>query len=148
MTKATQEKYPLPQTGFFRLPQIIGDCRKGIAPLIPVGRTTWWNGVKSGIYPKPIKLGPRITAWRVEDIYDLIERVEQPGLDRLAQAALKDIADSLREKGAGHLADIVSINNSSKELANLAREIELGGYHKEATALANIASDYQQSIRL
>jgi predicted DNA-binding transcriptional regulator AlpA len=30
--------------------------------------------VKSGRYPKPTKLGPRITAWRVEDIHSLIER--------------------------------------------------------------------------
>ena len=40
---------------------------------IPVCKSTWWAGVKSGRYPKPVKLGPRITAWRVEDIHDLIE---------------------------------------------------------------------------
>ena len=40
---------------------------------IPVGKSTWWDGVKSGRYPKPVKLGPRITAWRVEDIRALIE---------------------------------------------------------------------------
>lgn len=41
---------------------------------IPVSKSTWWAGVKTGRYPKPVKLGPRITAWRVEDIRDLIER--------------------------------------------------------------------------
>ena len=41
---------------------------------IPVSRSTWWQGVKTGRYPKPVKLGPRITAWRVEDIRVLIER--------------------------------------------------------------------------
>ena len=40
---------------------------------IPVCKSTWWAGVKSGRYPKPVKLGPRITAWRAEDIHDLIE---------------------------------------------------------------------------
>lgn len=40
---------------------------------IPVSKSTWWAGVKSGRYPKPVKLGPRITAWRVEDIRALIK---------------------------------------------------------------------------
>jgi predicted DNA-binding transcriptional regulator AlpA len=30
--------------------------------------------VKSGRFPQPVKLGPRITAWRVEDIRALIDR--------------------------------------------------------------------------
>ena len=57
----------LPETGFIRLPSIIGP----LGP-IPVSRSTWWAGVASGRYPKPVKLGPRITAWRVEDIRQLI----------------------------------------------------------------------------
>jgi len=40
---------------------------------IPVCSSTWWAGVKSGQFPKPVKLGPRITAWRAEDIQALIE---------------------------------------------------------------------------
>jgi predicted DNA-binding transcriptional regulator AlpA len=59
----------LPETGLLRLSSIIGP--KGP---IPVGRSTWWEGVKSGRFPKPVKLGPRTTAWRVEDIHALIER--------------------------------------------------------------------------
>lgn len=62
----------LPETGFLRLPQILGSRKLNLPPLIPVGKSTWWAGVRSGRYPKPIKLGPRITAWRVEDIKDLI----------------------------------------------------------------------------
>ncbi|MGH8586210.1 MAG: helix-turn-helix transcriptional regulator, partial [Gammaproteobacteria bacterium] len=42
--------------------------------VIPVGKSTWWAGVRSGRYPTPVKLAPRITAWRVEDIRALIER--------------------------------------------------------------------------
>ena len=70
----------LPQIGYVRLPQIIGapKAKPPIPALIPVGKSTWWAGVKSGRFPKPIKLGPRITAWRVEDIRDLIRRL-QPG---------------------------------------------------------------------
>lgn len=40
---------------------------------IPVSRSTWWAGVKSGRYPPPIKLGPGITAWRASDIKQLME---------------------------------------------------------------------------
>jgi hypothetical protein len=63
----------LPETGFLRLAQIVGDKKKGIPPLIPVGKSCWWEGVKKGRFPKPVKLGPRTTAWRVEDIRALIE---------------------------------------------------------------------------
>ena len=42
---------------------------------IPVSKSTWWAGVKSGRFPKPVKLGPRTTAWRVEDIRSLIAQV-------------------------------------------------------------------------
>lgn len=68
----------LPEAGFLRLWQIIGDP-KAIPPipaLIPVSRSTWWAGVKSGRYPQPVRtLGERITAWRVEDIRELIKRL-------------------------------------------------------------------------
>lgn len=55
----------LPATGFLRLPDVL--------KLIPVGRSTWWAGVKSGRYPDRVKLGPRMSAWRVEDIRALID---------------------------------------------------------------------------
>lgn len=44
---------------------------------IPVSKSTWWAGVRAGRYPKPIKLGPRITAWRAEDIASLLHRPEE-----------------------------------------------------------------------
>jgi hypothetical protein len=40
-------------------------------------QSTWWAGVKSKRFPQPIKFGPKITAWRVEDIRAFIERTEQ-----------------------------------------------------------------------
>jgi prophage regulatory protein len=64
----------LPQTGFLRLDQILGNPKFGLSPLIPVGKSTWWAGVKTGRFPQPVKLGPRTTAWRVEDIRALIEK--------------------------------------------------------------------------
>lgn len=62
----------LPETGFLRLDQILGNPKYGVSPLIPVGKSTWWAGVKTGRFPKPVKLGTRITVWRVEDIRELI----------------------------------------------------------------------------
>jgi predicted DNA-binding transcriptional regulator AlpA len=85
--------YQLPETGFLRLPQIIGqervteeqaaeNRRKGKSPkrprpsipaLIPVKKSQWWAGVASGRFPKPTKaLGKRITAWSAESIRALI----------------------------------------------------------------------------
>lgn len=45
-------------------------------------KSTWWAGVKSGRFPAPVKLGPRITAWRDSDIQQLI----QEGIPRVAIA--------------------------------------------------------------
>lgn len=64
--------HQLPESGFVRLPQIIGDKKRGIPAVVPVSKTAWWDGVKTGRFPKPVKLGPRTTAWRVEDIRRLI----------------------------------------------------------------------------
>lgn len=63
----------LPETGFLRLPQIIGDAKATppIPPLIPVKKTCWWAGVKTGRFPPAVKFGG-ITCWRVEDIRNLI----------------------------------------------------------------------------
>ena len=64
----------LPHTGFCRLPQIIGDpeAEPPIPAIIPVSKSSWWAGVASGRYPKSVKLNKRTTAWRVEDIRQLV----------------------------------------------------------------------------
>ena len=54
----------LPPEGFVRLPVVIR--------VMGIGRTTWWAGVREGRFPKAVKLGPRTSAWRVEDIRALI----------------------------------------------------------------------------
>ncbi len=58
---------PLPPTGFLRLPQVLA--------LIPVSKSTWWDGCKEGIFPKSVTLGKRTTAWKVEDIVAYIQSV-------------------------------------------------------------------------
>lgn len=57
----------LPSTGFLRLAQVL--------QLVPVSKTVWYEGVQSGRFPKAVKLGPRTSAYRVEDIAALIERL-------------------------------------------------------------------------
>jgi prophage regulatory protein len=59
----------LPTEGFVRISAILGP--KGP---IPVSKSTWWAGVKSGRFPKPTKLGPGTTVWNVKDIRALIEK--------------------------------------------------------------------------
>jgi prophage regulatory protein len=56
------------RTGYVRLADILAPA----GPL-PISRSSWWAGVKAGRYPAAVKLGPRITAWRVEDILALME---------------------------------------------------------------------------
>jgi len=57
----------LPATGFLREKQVLA--------FIPVSRSAWWNGVKEGRYPAPVKLAPRTSAWRAEDIRALIAQL-------------------------------------------------------------------------
>ena len=56
----------LPPIGFIRI--------RTVLQIIPVSRSAWYLGVQRGQYPKPIKLGPRAAAWRVEDIRALIDK--------------------------------------------------------------------------
>lgn len=66
----------LPESGFVRLSQIIGKPKADppLLPIIPVSKSTWWAGVKSGRYPAPVKLSERVTAWRAEDIRALVAK--------------------------------------------------------------------------
>jgi len=71
----------LPETGYLRLSDIVGDP-KSTPPkpaIIPVSKSTWWAGVKSGRYPKPVKIGARCTAWKVEDVRAFIEQDRNQG---------------------------------------------------------------------
>lgn len=70
----------IPEKGFLRLRQIIGNKQKGEQGFFPVSASTWWKGVKEGRYPQPCRsLGQRITAWRAEDIRALIESASTGG---------------------------------------------------------------------
>lgn len=47
-----------------RLPDVLA--------VFPVSRSTWYQGIKEGRYPLPVKIGSRASAWRVSDIEQLI----------------------------------------------------------------------------
>lgn len=60
----------LPPTGFIRLNAILGPN----GPL-PISRSSWFAGVKEGRFPKPVALGPRTSAYKVEDIRALLAQL-------------------------------------------------------------------------
>jgi len=68
MATTTQQHTSIPETGFLRLPQVLH--------FFPIGKSTWWSGVATGRFPKPVKLGPRTTAWKAQDIQKLIHDLE------------------------------------------------------------------------
>ena len=57
------------ENGFLRLHEVL--------ELIPVGRSTWWEGVKSGRYPSGVKISRRVTAWSATSIRQLIAELEE-----------------------------------------------------------------------
>jgi predicted DNA-binding transcriptional regulator AlpA len=59
-SSAANVQVQLPETGFLRLPQV--------KVFFPVSSATLWRRVGAGSFPRPVKLGPRVTAWRAEDV--------------------------------------------------------------------------------
>lgn len=59
----------IPTFGFLRLPQILA--------IFPISKSAWWEGCRTGRYPKPVKLSSCTTVWRVEDIRAFIESLSQ-----------------------------------------------------------------------
>ena len=45
----------------------------GVLEILPLSRSAWWAGVRTGKYPAPVKLGERITCWRLNDVLKLVE---------------------------------------------------------------------------
>jgi predicted DNA-binding transcriptional regulator AlpA len=60
----------LPKEGFVREAQLVTTGDK-VGPL-PFSKSTLWRMVAQGKFPKPIKLGPRLTAWRSEEVHEWI----------------------------------------------------------------------------
>lgn len=57
-------------TGYLREAQIVPN-------IIPVSRSTFFQWVRDGRFPKPVKLSPRVTVWRAADVSDWLENKGQ-----------------------------------------------------------------------
>lgn len=69
----------LPAMGYVRLKQILGDKKSDppVPPVVPVSKSTWWEGIRKGRFPEPCyPFGPRIACWDVRKIRNLIESTE------------------------------------------------------------------------
>jgi len=66
---------PIQTMAYLRIWQILGDKKANppVVPLLPISRTSFYNGIKSKKYPAPVRLSARVSAWRVEDIRKLLE---------------------------------------------------------------------------
>jgi predicted DNA-binding transcriptional regulator AlpA len=60
----------LPETGFLRQQQVLA--------FVPISKSTLWRRIQEKTFPKPLKLSPRVTVWRAEDIrkWILLQAVE------------------------------------------------------------------------
>jgi prophage regulatory protein len=55
----------IPATGFLRQKQVL--------KFIPISKSNLWLMVREGRFPRPIKLGPRTTVWKAEELREYIE---------------------------------------------------------------------------
>ena len=49
---------------------------EAVLKLIPISRASFYNGIRGGKYPPPIKIGPRTSVWRARQIHALIDMLE------------------------------------------------------------------------
>jgi prophage regulatory protein len=52
----------LPDSAFVRLNQLLS------TGLVPFSAATTWRRVRAGTFPKPVRISPQVTAWRVGQI--------------------------------------------------------------------------------
>jgi predicted DNA-binding transcriptional regulator AlpA len=72
-TKQQTPEIPTTPERYLRIWDIIGDRKRGILPIIPVSKSCWWAGIRSGRYPKQVKLSQRCSGWRESDIRAITE---------------------------------------------------------------------------
>ncbi len=71
MNKSTSLRHcgELPTEGFVSLPVVLR--------VLSIGKTSWWNGIREGKYPKPSKFGSKTARWHVDDIRTLIAKFKE-----------------------------------------------------------------------
>lgn len=66
MNTSMEYRNELPTEGFVSLPVVLR--------VMSIGKTSWWNGIRSGKYPRPSKFGSKTARWHVDDIRALIAK--------------------------------------------------------------------------
>ncbi len=75
MDEQVNKRRGLEDDALLRLYQILGSKKRGVPPLVPVSRSLWYQGMKTGRFPQPaVRFGHRCVCWRSSDIRALIER--------------------------------------------------------------------------
>jgi predicted DNA-binding transcriptional regulator AlpA len=59
----------LPSEGYVRLKQVLA--------VFPVSKSKWYDGVRSGEYPQPVRLGPRASGYNVKEVRALLTRIAE-----------------------------------------------------------------------
>jgi prophage regulatory protein len=58
----------LPKSGYIRLPEVL--------TLLGISRSTFYTGIKTGKYPKPVKIGKRVSTWKAGEIKTLATKLQ------------------------------------------------------------------------
>lgn len=58
---------------FLRVWQLSGDKKKNIPPIVPLSQASIWRMSRTGDFPKPYAISPRVTAWKAEDVQAWID---------------------------------------------------------------------------
>lgn len=67
MKSCFDEIKPVKKRRFLRLPQVL--------EILPISKSTWWKGIQEGRFPKPVKLTERTSAWLLDDIEALCDKL-------------------------------------------------------------------------
>lgn len=74
MKSCSDEVETVKKRGFLRLPQVL--------EILPISKSTWWKGIQEGRFPKPVKLTERTSAWLLDDIEALCDKLASSGIER------------------------------------------------------------------
>lgn len=63
---------------FVRVTEI---CSKPGKPgILPIGQSSWWRWHAEGKTPPAYKIGPKITAWKLDDVLAFAEEIQGGGI--------------------------------------------------------------------
>lgn len=60
---------------FYKIEEVIGSKKKCVPGILPMSRSAWYQGIKDGRYPAPVKLSERSSAWASVAIDALVEKL-------------------------------------------------------------------------